>query len=106
MCRAIFADTNAVMGQDVRRRKSHQSSQADHRFHVIAEDEERAGIGADAAVEGQAISHGTHGQFADAEVDVAAAVIGFPERAFALHFRLVRRSQVSTAAKELGNAVF
>ena len=106
MSRAVFADTDAVVREDVRRRQAHEGSQADHGFHVIAEDEERAGIRTDTAVKGQAIGDGAHSQFTDAEVDVAAAVIGLAEEAFAFHFRLVRRSQVGAAAKELRHDVF
>lgn len=106
MCRAVFADTDAVVREDIRRRQAHESSQADHGFHVIAEDEERASIRTDAAVEGQAIGDGAHSQFADAEVDVAAAVISFAEEVFPFHFRLIRRSQVGTATKELGMMSF
>ena len=105
MCRTVFADADAVVREDVGRRQAHEGSQADHGFHIIAEDEERTGIRTDATVEGQAVGDGTHGQFADAEVDVAAAVIGFAEEAFVFHFRLVRRSQVGTAAEELGHDV-
>ena len=105
MRRAILADTDAVVREDVRHWQAHQGSQADHRLRVVTEDEERRDIGAQAAVEHQAIGNRGHGELADAEMQVAARIVELAEVPLAFHMRLVRRCEVSTAADEVRHDV-
>ena len=44
MRRAVFADTDAVMREDVRDRQAHERCEACHRLRVIREDEERRDV--------------------------------------------------------------
>ena len=68
--RAIFTETDRIVGQDVDRLQPHHRSEPDRRAHVIGEDQEGAAEGDQAGGVGQAIHEGPHGVLADAEVDV------------------------------------
>src|SRR5690625_7077249 len=62
-------------------------SQADRRSLVVAEDEERAAVGAGAAVEGDAVADETGGELADAEVDVPPVLVRSEEHTSELQSR-------------------
>jgi hypothetical protein len=69
--RAVFADADGIVGEDVDHGDFHQGCQADGRARKIGEDEEAAAVRADFG-QGHAVEAGAHGQFADAEVEIAA----------------------------------
>ena len=71
MRRAVLADANRVVREDVDRRHFHERAEPDRRLHVVAEDEERRSVWANLR-ERQAIDDGPHGVLANAEVHVAA----------------------------------
>src|SRR5699024_1453435 len=91
-----------------------QSGQADRRTLVVAEDEERAAVGAGTAVEGDAVADGTGGELADTEVDVPPVLVageglGRPVRGqearLALDQGVVRTGQIGRTAPELGHGL-
>ena len=70
--RAVFADADGVVGEDVGHRQLGERGEADARAAVVGEDEERRAAGAEEAVVGDAVADRAHGVLADAEPDVAA----------------------------------
>src|SRR5450631_3711186 len=72
MSRAIFADADGVMREDMKHRQFHQGSKADRRLHVVAENQERRTERAQMA-KPHSVDDGAHGVFANAEMHVAAA---------------------------------
>ena len=73
--RAVFADADGIVREDVDHRQFHQRAQADGRAHVVAEDQEARAVGPQLR-ERHAVDDRSHGVLADAEVEIAAAVVG------------------------------
>ena len=73
--RAILADTHAVVRENVDDRQVRQRRQADARAAVIREHQERRAARAEDTVRGDAVEHGAHAVFADAEGNIAARPI-------------------------------
>ena len=73
MGRAVFAQTDRIMGEDVDDRDLHERRQTDCRLGVIAEDQE-AGSVRPYFGKRQSVKHGAHRMLTDAEVEVPAAV--------------------------------
>ncbi len=73
MGRAVLAEEDRVVGEDVDRRQPHQGGEPDRRAHVVREDQEGPAVGAEAPRQRQAIQDRAHGVLAHAEVEVAAA---------------------------------
>src|SRR5699024_8461949 len=106
----VLAEADRVMRPDEQGRHLLQGGQADRRSLVVAEDEERAAVGAGAAVEGDAVADETGGELADAEVDVPPVLVageglGRPVRGqearLALDQGVVRTGQIGRPAPEL-----
>ena len=76
MGRAVFSNAHRVVGENVNGREMRQCGKADGWAAVIAEDEEGRTAGTEDAVVGDAVHDAAHGVFADAEVEVAAGVVG------------------------------
>ena len=72
---AVFAEADGVVGEDVGDRQFHQRREADAVSHVVGEDEEGAAVGAQPAVEGEAVHDGCHREFAHAVVEVVAGEV-------------------------------
>ena len=102
---AVFAQSHAVVGEDVDRRDAHEGRQANGRPHVVREHEERAGVGAQAPVERHPVQRGGHGVFAHAEVQVAARVVVGGVVRFGLHHGVVGPGQIRRAAQQAGDAL-
>ena len=75
MGRAVFADPDAVVGEDVHDRLVHEGGEADGRSQVVGKDEERAAVRAYASVQGETVHDAAHGVFPYAVPHVAAAVV-------------------------------
>ncbi|MNX84449.1 hypothetical protein D3C86_1162460 [compost metagenome] len=103
--RAVFAQTDRVMGQDVNHAHAHQGGQADRRAAVVREDHEGAGVGDDAAVQGHAVHGRAHAVFTHAPVDVTTGVVGRVEDLGVLDEGVVRAGQVGRAADQFGDGV-
>ena len=101
MRRAIFADTDAVMREDVRDRNLHECSQTNHRLRIITEDEERAYIRTQAAMQRDAVGNCCHSQLTHTEMQIAARIVHAAEISFIVHMRLVGWCKVCAAANEL-----
>ena len=63
----ILAQADAVVGEYVDHAQPHHRRQADAGAHVVAENEEGAAVGDDAAVKGQAAEDSAHAVLAHAE---------------------------------------
>ena len=75
MGRAVFADANAVVREDVNHRQVRERGEADRRAAVVGEDEERRAARAEDTVRGDAVHDRTHAVLADAETDVATCAV-------------------------------
>ena len=104
--RAVFADADRVVREDVDDRDLHERRQADRHPAVVAEDQE-AGAERPHLDQRHAVHDGPHGVLADAEVEVAAAVAAGLEIAgpFEGHVGLGRRGQVGGAADQPGDVL-
>ena len=69
---AIFAEADAVVGEDPDRGVVAEGGEADGGTGVIGEDEEGRAVGNQAAVNGHAVEDRAHAMFADAEVEVTS----------------------------------
>ena len=73
--RAVFTESDRIVGEDVGDGQFHQRGEAYAVTHVVREDKEGAAVSAQAAVQGDAVHDGAHGKFAHAVVEVVAAEI-------------------------------
>ena len=74
--RAVFAEADGVVREHMDHALLHQRRHADGVAAVVAEGEEGAAVGNEAAVQGNAVHDGGHAEFAHAVVDVAADPAG------------------------------
>ena len=98
MGRAVLAQPDRVMRHHVDDALLHQRREADRGAAVVGEDQEGAAIGNDAAMQRHAVHRRRHAMFADAVIDVTAAVVGRVQRLEVLRLRVVRAGQVGRAA--------
>ncbi len=104
--RAVFADADRVVREDVDDRDLHQGRQADRHPAVVAEDQE-AGAERPHLDQGHAVHDGPHGVLADAEVEVAAGVaVGLEiARPLERHVGLGRGGQIGGPADQPGDVL-
>ena len=101
--RAIFADTDTIVGEDVDHLQPTERGQAHAGAHVVAEDKEGGTKGQHATVIGHAIDDAAHAMFAHTKIDVA------PSKAIRGHVTptfncvLVAGRQISAAADQIMN---
>jgi hypothetical protein len=98
--RAVLADADGVVGEDVGDRQLGQRGEADASRAVVGEDQEGGAAGAEEAVVGDAVADGAHGVLADAEPDVAAERVGGGEIAAVLEVVLGGAEEVGAAGDE------
>ena len=101
---AVLAHADGIVREHVHHVEAHQGGHAHGVLHVIAKHEEGGAIGAQAAVQLQAVANGGHGMLAHAKVQVRAGGVLGGEIAAALHFGLVRGGQVGAAADQVRHA--
>ena len=70
--RAVFADTDGVVGEDVSDRQFSQAGEADCRAQIVGKDQEGRAAGAEQAVVSDAIADRAHCVLADAKPDIAS----------------------------------
>ena len=70
--RAVLAQADGIVGEDIDHLRVGNGGQADGGPHVIGEGEERARVGNHAAMEGQAVHDGAHAVLPDAIADILA----------------------------------
>ena len=87
MRRSVFAQPDGIVGVDEDDRQLHHRRQTNRRPHVVGEDEERRAVRAQTR-QRHAVDDRAHGVLANAEVEVAAAVIALLEVAAILDQRL------------------
>ena len=100
--RAVLPHADRVVREDERRRDPHDRRQADRALHVVAEDQEAGAEGAEPG-QRQPVDHGAHRVLADAEVEVAPAVLAGLDAPAAVDERERGGRQVGRAADQLGN---
>ena len=73
MRRAVLADTDRIVREDVDHRQLHQRGQADRGTAIVAEDQEPGAVGPDLDP-CHTVEDRPHGRLTDAEVEVAAGI--------------------------------
>ena len=101
MRRTVLAETDRVVRHYIDDAGLHQRRQTDRRAGVIGEGQERAAIGNEPAMHGDAVHRGAHPMLADAEMDIAAGEIAGLDVGLVLGLGVVRRGQVGRAADQL-----
>ena len=76
MGRAVFAEPDGVMGEDIDTAQSHQRRHAHRVARIVGEHQEGAAIGYRAAVHGETVHHRAHCEFAHTVIDVIAIQAG------------------------------
>ena len=106
MSGAVLADADGVVGEDVDDGDLHDRGEANGSAAIVAEDEESGPIGPDLG-ERHPVHHRAHRVLADAEVEVATAVLVRREvaRPFEGEAGLGGRRQVGRSAHQPGNAL-
>ena len=99
--RAVLADADAVVREDVGDGQFAERGEADARAAVVGEHEERGAAGAEEAVVGDAVADRAHGVLADAEPDVAAQRILLREIAAVLDVVLRGAEEVGAAGDDM-----
>ena len=102
----VLADANRIVAENVNRRDFHQRRKTNHGLEIIAEDKERRAVGDKPAVQQQTVGSRRHSHFAHAEAQIPPAIVVLGEVARALENRLVRRTEVGTAANQIRQEVF
>ncbi len=98
--RAIFADADGVVGEDVDVGQLRERGEPDRRAAVIREDEKRGAGGAEDSVVTDAVHDRAHAVLADAEVDVPALAVVAREIFAAFDVVQGRAVQIGAAADE------
>ena len=101
--RAVLAQADRIMGQHVDHPLAHDRAKPDRRPHVVGEDEERARVGDQAAVQRHPVSRSRHAVLANAEMDVAAGVI--PRATVPIDLTKVRLEPVRSADPPISSGV-
>jgi hypothetical protein len=101
MRRAIFAQPDRVVRENVQHRLVHDAGQTHRRAHVIREDEERSAVWPQSG-QRQSIADRRHRMFANAKMKIASAVGIGTELAelVTLHHGVIRGRQIRRAADE------
>ena len=105
MRRPILANANAIMRQNIHDVGLHQCAEADGVAHVITEHKEGSAERTHTAMQRHAVTHCRHGKFADAEVYIASFAAFRREPCLSLQNGVVRGTQVSAAAKQVGHHI-
>ena len=98
----VFADADAVVGENPDRGQVRERRESDRRAHVIGKDEEGCAIRTHAAMICHAVDDCSHGMFAHAKVEVTPGVVIALEGGQTLQPGIVRGSQVGGAANQFG----
>ena len=102
--RAIFADADRIVRQDVEHRLMHDAGQPHAAPHVVGKDEEGRRVRSQAR-QRQAVDDSGHGVFANAEVQVASRVAAGQKLARTVEGqrRLIAGGQIGRTADHQGN---
>ena len=101
MRRPVLAEPDRVVRHHVDDALAHQRGKPDRRPAIIGEDQERPGVGDDAAMQRHAVHRRRHGVLAHAVMDEAAGIIGRAHRRHALGAGIVGAGEVGRAADHL-----
>ena len=85
--RAVLAEPDRVVRHHVDDALAHDGREADRGTAVVGEDQERAAVGDDAAVQRQAVHGRGHGMLAHAVVDVVAGEVALADDGLVLDER-------------------
>ena len=103
MSRAVFAQSDAVMREDIDDLLFHQRRQPNRRAHVIRENEECSAIRNKAAMQRDAVHDCAHAMLADAEAEIPPAEISRLNVAIPFQIGVIRGRKVCRAADQRGN---
>ncbi len=101
--RAVFAQTDAVMGHHEHRGHLHQRGQPHRGAGIVGEAHEGAAVGAYAAMQRHAVHRRGHAVFADAPIDVAALAVVDVKDAQIAGLGVVGPGQIGRAADGFGH---
>ena len=101
--RAVFAQADGVVGEDIDDLLLHQRAKAQGGTHVVGEYQEGGSVGDCAAVDSDAIADGAHSVFAHAEVEIASVEVTRANVALAVQDGQRRGGQVGGAANKIGD---
>ena len=99
--RSVFANADAVVGQNEGQRKTHQCRKSCHRFYIITEYEEGCNVSTETAVKHDTVADCCHRKLSYAEVEVSACRVLCGEVTCILHGCLVGRAKVSGTADHI-----
>ncbi len=99
--RTVLAEADRIVGHDEDDPVAHQRGEADRRPAIVGEDEERAAIGDEPAVERHAVHRRRHAVLAHAPADVAPGEVGRRDVLHVLRLGVVRPGQVGRTADRL-----
>ena len=102
MRRAVLAEADRVVREDIHDLLPHERREADRGPAVIREHEERAAVRNETAIERHAVHGRGHAVLADAVVEVAPREVALHDRLLALGLRVVRAGEVGRAADQRG----
>ena len=100
--RTIFAESNAIVSENVNYTLTHQCGHTDCRTQEVCEYEEGATERNETAVESDTVHYNAHCMFTNTVVNVATSSIFFGEEAFSVDDGFIGRTKVSTAAYQFG----
>ena len=100
--RAVLAEPDRIVAEDVDHREPAQRREADRRSHVVGEDEEGRSHRPHAAVQRQPVQDRAHGVLTDAEVHVARARAARGHVAAILDYDIGRGCEISGPTHQLG----
>ena len=98
----VLAESDRVVRVDVEHVLLHDRRETHGGAHVVREDQERAAVRQNAAVQRHAVHHRRHCVFANTKMHIARGVVVRREVLPRLDRRVVRRRQVGRPADELG----
>ena len=101
--RTVLAQADRIVRHDVDHAQAHQRRQANGRTRIVGEDEERAAVGNEPAVQGDAVHAGGHRLLAGAVMDVAAGEVAAGDGREVGGLRVVGPREVCRAADRRGH---
>src|SRR6185312_8321555 len=104
MCRPIFTEADGVVSQNINRWDFGDGGQTHRRTHVVSEVEKSPAKGTEFDHR-HAVQRGSHGVFADTEMNIAPTVVLRTEHACAIEFQIsfVRSCQIRSSPDQPWN---
>ena len=101
--RAVFADADRIVRQNINHPNTHQGRQTHGRTHIIGKDQKSAAERNNSAVQRQAVHYRTHRMFADTVKNLITVVSIFLNRLHGGNGRIIGGGQIRRTADDFGN---